>query len=176
VPAGARPPMGSSPGSGPRYCSRASATYARWTRCPDWRAKVTRSSVPSTHRPGGHLGRRPNTTYSSRPEPRLPVDRAHSLPAGTAVMISGARRPDVVYLTRWWDDPPFCEARWAKPPANWVPPTGVVGREQAKKAGMVPLPPSPAPGAQAKANTDELPVKWRGVPGQRRLHPPPPQL
>jgi hypothetical protein len=49
-------------------------------------------------------------TYSSRLQPRLPVDLAHSLPAGTTVMTSGAHPPEVVYLTNWWDYPPFCEA------------------------------------------------------------------
>jgi type IV secretion system protein VirD4 len=120
-------------------------------------------------RPSAH------TTYSSRLQPRLPVDVAHSLPAGAAVRISGARRPDVVYLTRWWDYPPFCEASRARLPANSLSPADVVVREGAERAGRVPLPPSPAPGAP-KANADELPVKWRGVPGQRRLHPPPPRL
>jgi hypothetical protein len=117
-----------------------------------------------------------NVTYSSRLQPRLLVDLAHSLPAGVALIITGARRPDVVYLTRWWDYPPFCEASLATLPANWLPPAGVVSREEARRAGMVPLPPSPAPGAEAKGNSDELPVKWRGVAGQRRLHPPPPRL
>ncbi len=115
-----------------------------------------------------------NMTYSSRLQPRLPVDQAHSLPAGAAIMIRGARPPSVVQLTNWWDYPPFCEARWAGPPANWAPPAGVVGRDG---PGRVPLPPSPAAGARPpKPHPDELPVKWRGVPGQRRLHPPPPRL
>ena len=114
-----------------------------------------------------------NVTYSSRLQPRLPVDLAHSLPVGTAVMVSGARRPEVVYLTRWWDYPPFCEARWARLPANRVRPAGSADREE---PGSVPLPPSPPAGTRAQPNADELPVKWHGVPGQRRLHPPPPRV
>jgi type IV secretion system protein VirD4 len=117
-----------------------------------------------------------NVTYSSRLQPRLPVDVAHSLPAGTAVMVSGAHRPGVVYLTRWWDYPPFSEARWAKPAANPVPPAVPSAPDGPGKGGRVPLPPPPPAGARPTANADELPVKWRGVPGQRRLHPPPPRL
>jgi hypothetical protein len=54
-------------------------------------------------------------------------------------------------------------------PANWLPPEGVVGDDE---PGRVPLPPSPPAGAWAtRAKPDELPVSWRGVPGQRRLQP-----
>ncbi|HTT89188.1 MAG TPA: type IV secretory system conjugative DNA transfer family protein [Acidimicrobiales bacterium] len=115
-----------------------------------------------------------NMTYSSRRQPRLPVDQAHSLPAGAAIVISGARPPSVVHLTNWWDYPPFCQAGWARPAANFVPPPEVVGQDGPRR---VPLPPSPPGGARPpRANPDELPVKWRGVPGQRRLHPPPPRV
>ena len=114
-----------------------------------------------------------NITYSSRLQPRLPVDRAHSLPAGAAILISGARPPDLVHLTSWWAYPPFCEARMARRPANWVAPAGVTAPQDKTR---VPLPPPPAAGAQARAGSDELPVSWRRVPGQRRLHPPPPRL
>jgi type IV secretion system protein VirD4 len=114
-----------------------------------------------------------NMTYSSRLQPRLPVDQAHSLPAGAAIIISGARPPDVVHLTNWWDYPPFCEARWAEPPANWMAPAKVVAREGTAR---VPLPPAPTTAARAEASPEDPVVTWRGVPGQRRLHPPPPRL
>ena len=114
-----------------------------------------------------------NITYSSRLQPRLPVDRAHSLPAGTALLISGAHPPDLVHLTSWWAYPPFCEARLARPPANWLSPAGVLSREDTTR---VPLPPPAVAGAQARTGPEELPVSWRRVPGQRRLHPPPPRL
>ena len=81
-----------------------------------------------------------NITYSSRLQPRLPVDRAHSLPAGAAIVVSGAHPPAVVHLTSWWAYPPFSEARLARPPADWVAPAGVLAREGTAK---VPLPPSP---------------------------------
>ena len=107
------------------------------------------------------------------PPARLPVDQAHSLPAGAALVVAGAHPPAVVHLTSWWDYPPFSEARLARPPANWVAPAGVLAREGTAK---VPLPPPPAAGAQANAGPDELAVSWRRVPGQRRLQPPPPRL
>jgi type IV secretion system protein VirD4 len=112
-------------------------------------------------------------TYSSRLQPRLPVDLAHSLPVSTALLVGGAHPPGLVHLTSWWGYPPFCEARLAQPPANWLAPAGVLAREDTAR---VPLPPPPAAGAQARAGPDELPVSWRRVPGQRRLHPPPPRL
>jgi hypothetical protein len=115
-----------------------------------------------------------NVTYSSRLQPRLPVDLAHSLPAGTVVMVSGARRPDIVYLTRWWDYPPFYEATLARVPANWPSPPGVAAPRPAEPNGRVPLPPSPAPGTRRDAGEPE--VTWRKIPGQRRLQPPPPRL
>ena len=119
-----------------------------------------------------------NITSSSRLQPRLPIDRAHSLPAGTALLISGAHPPDLVHLTSSWAYPPFCEARLARPPANWLSPPdrsaprGAVARDGPARA---PLPPSPAAIAQARAGPDEMPLSWRRVPGQRRLHPPPPR-
>ena len=114
-----------------------------------------------------------NVTYSSRLQPRLPVDRAHSLPAGTALLISGARPPNVVRLTSWWEYPPFCEARLARAPANWLSPPGPREQEGPKR---VPLPPSPPAGTRPAASTDQVELRWRKVPGQRRLHPPPPQV
>lgn len=109
-----------------------------------------------------------NVTYSSRLQSRLPVDLAHSLPAGTALVISSARRPDVVHLTPWWDYPPFSEARLTPPPAYALSPPATP-----PPARLTPPPPPPL-GARADKLPD--PVKWRGVPGQRRLHPPPPRL
>ena len=62
-----------------------------------------------------------STTRSPRLQARLPVDEAHSLPAGTALVIAGARPPQPAYLTRWWDYPPFSDARLARLPANLAP-------------------------------------------------------
>jgi type IV secretion system protein VirD4 len=114
-----------------------------------------------------------NVTYSSRLQPRLPIDRAHSLPSGTGLLISGARPPSVVRLTSWWEYPPFCEARLARTPVNWLSPPSTPEQEGPKN---VPLPPSPPAGARPAASTDQAELHWRKVPGQRRLHPPPPQL
>jgi type IV secretion system protein VirD4 len=113
-----------------------------------------------------------STTYASRRQARLPVDQAHSLPAGAAIVIAGAQRPQLAYLTTWWDYPPFRDARLAKLPANWPPPLGA-GPPSA--SARVPLPPSPVPGAR-QTNTDELAVHWRRVPGQNRMQPPPPRV
>jgi len=111
-----------------------------------------------------------STTHASRRQPRLPVDQAHSLPAGAAIVIAGAQRPQLTYLTTWWDYPPFRDARLARLPANWPPPdeqrTGV-------GSGRVPVPPSPTPGAR-QPSMDEVAVRWRRAPGQSRLRPPPP--
>jgi type IV secretory pathway TraG/TraD family ATPase VirD4 len=112
-----------------------------------------------------------NTTYSSRRQARLPVDQAHSLPTGAAIVISGAHPPELAYLTRWWDYPPFRDARLAKLPTNWLPPAEPGPRSA---SGRVPLPPSPAPGPK-QPGMEELAVRWRRVPGQKRLHPPPPR-
>ncbi len=60
-----------------------------------------------------------NMTYSSRLQPRLPVDQAHSLPAGAAIMVRGARPPSVVQLTNWWDYP-----RFVRPGGPGLPPIG----------------------------------------------------
>jgi type IV secretory pathway TraG/TraD family ATPase VirD4 len=128
-----------------------------------------------------------STTRSPRLQARLPVDEAHSLPAGTALVIAGARPPQRAYLTRWWDYPPFCDARLARLPANLTPSaaeTGAAPRAAtATKAGAaalpsgMPLPPPAPPSPPSSQNPEgDLTLTWRGVPGQRRLHPPPPRL
>ena len=113
-----------------------------------------------------------STTYAPRRQARLPVDQAHSLPAGAAIVIAGAQRPQIAYLTSWWDYPPFCDARLAKLPANWLPP---VEPGLGSANSRVPLPPSPVHGPK-QPGTDELAVHWHRVPGQRPLHPPPPRI
>jgi type IV secretory pathway TraG/TraD family ATPase VirD4 len=120
-----------------------------------------------------------STTRSPRLQARLPVDEAHSLPPGTAVVIAGARPPRRVYLTRWWDYPPFSDARLARLPANLTPPSAVEAAT-APKAATAALPPGmplPPPAALSNPAPDgDLTLSWRAVPGQRRLHPPPPRL
>jgi type IV secretory pathway TraG/TraD family ATPase VirD4 len=116
-------------------------------------------------RPSAH------TTYSTRRQDRLPVDRAHSLAPGTALVIAGARPPQLVALTPWWGYPPFREARLAGPPAL-LP--GLRSERPAPVPARAPLPPPPAPGTPKPSA--ELPVTWRRVPGPRRAHPPPPRL
>ena len=136
--------------------------------------------VTSVNRSAWWAGRRSaSTTYSWRRQARLPVDKAHSLPPGSALIVAGAQPPYLVGLTPWWGYPPFSDALRARPPVAWeLPPaparagTGIPAR--------VPLPPSP-PVAVAKrgsgdADGDVPSVKWQRVGGQRRLHPPPPRL
>ena len=57
-----------------------------------------------------------STTRSTRRQERLPVDQVHSLAPGTALVIAGARPPQLAALTPWWGYPPFSEARRARPP------------------------------------------------------------
>jgi type IV secretory pathway TraG/TraD family ATPase VirD4 len=110
-----------------------------------------------------------STTYSLRRQPRLPVDKAHSLPAGSALVIASARPPGIVQLTPWWAYPPFAEARRARlPPARALPDVPA-----ATGSPPVPLPPSPLPGRATTA--PDLTVRWQKVAGQRPLHPPPPR-
>jgi type IV secretory pathway TraG/TraD family ATPase VirD4 len=124
-----------------------------------------------------------STTRSPRLQARLPVDEAHSLPAGTALVIAGARPPRPAYLTRWWDFPPFCDARLARAPANLAPgaaktagatktATAAHAVTPALPSGM-PLPPPDSPSSPRPEG--DLTLQWRGAPGQRRLHPPPPR-
>ena len=105
------------------------------------------------------------TTWSWRRQPRLPVDKARSLPPGSAVVLSGARPPRLAALTPWWAYPPFAEAAWLPPPR----PTGPEPPHPRRQ----PLPPSPPPSPRS----EEVAVPgWRRVRGQRRLHPPPPRF
>jgi type IV secretory pathway TraG/TraD family ATPase VirD4 len=59
-----------------------------------------------------------STTYSWRRQPRLPVDKAHSLPAGSALVVTCARPPRLAWLTPWWAHQPFADARRARPVAS----------------------------------------------------------
>jgi type IV secretory pathway TraG/TraD family ATPase VirD4 len=136
-----------------------------------------------------------HTTYSSRRQARLPVDRVHSLPAGAALLVTSARPPQLVGLTRWWEYPPFCEAsnaasvapsvphELAPPPAGTGPSLSPLLSPHRLAQPPPPVPPTPpaspakprptAPTAPARSADD---IVWRRVPGQRRLHPPPPRL
>jgi type IV secretion system protein VirD4 len=115
-------------------------------------------------RPSSH------TTWSPRQQPRLPVDQAHSLPPWSALVVKGARPPQMAQLTKWWEYPPFSEARPTPPsPARPQPSPGLSPQA---KARFTPLPPSPLPRPVAEADA-ELPVTWRRVRGQRRRSPPP---
>jgi type IV secretion system protein VirD4 len=111
------------------------------------------------------------TTWSLRRQPRLPVDKARSLPPGSALVLSGARPPRLAALTPWFSFPPFVEALSLPPPPP-EPPAPLL-RAPAQADRPVPLPPSPPAGARPAAVTVE---GWRKVPGSRRLHPPPPRL
>jgi type IV secretory pathway TraG/TraD family ATPase VirD4 len=110
-----------------------------------------------------------NTTYSWRRQARLPVDRAHSLPPGTALVVAGARPPQLACLTPWWGYRPFSEARLARLPPTWELPRG----PEAAPGARVPLPPSPPAGPEDRVG---ISIKWHRVPGHQPLHPPPPQL
>ena len=91
-----------------------------------------------------------STTFSWRRQPRLPVDKAHSLPPGSALVVSGAHPPGLAYLTPWWGYPPFDDARHARlAPSPPLPHPGPAPR--------VPLPPSP-------------PAGWAGDPGRHFRH------
>ncbi len=125
-----------------------------------------------------------STTYSTRRQERLPVDRVHSLAPGTAVVITKACPPQLACLTPWWDYPPFRDAWLARPPAPLPlgpapapgPATGADAAATAlatPRRPLTPLPPPAAPAAQADA---DLPVTWRRVPGRRRSPPSPPRL
>ena len=124
-----------------------------------------------------------STTYAPRRQARLPVDQAHSLPAGAAIVITGAQRPQVAYLTSWWDYPPFCDARLAKLPAHWLPQgaqdhprpavkcrcaAGGGSGDEANKYGRAirQLAPGPRPAPPAPSLTSRLiprrPVRIRG--------------
>ena len=135
-----------------------------------------------------------NTTLSWRRQARLPVDKIYGLPPGSALMLSTARPPQPVALAPWWSFPPFPEALAARLPPRWVaarpggwPGTSpVVGQGAAPAAAegnvlrtgmpLPPPPPRPKPGARSPGGANEVEVSWQKVAGQRRLHPPPPQL
>jgi hypothetical protein len=60
--------------------------------------------------------------WSAHPTASTP--RSPRLPTGTAFVIFGARPPQPVYLTRWWDYPPFSDARLARLLATLAPVAG----------------------------------------------------
>jgi type IV secretory pathway TraG/TraD family ATPase VirD4 len=137
-------------------------------------ADVAVRSVSSSAWWSGHPS--VTTTYSWRRQARLPVDQAHSLSPGSALVVAGGRPPRLVGLTPWWGYPPFSDARTARPPVAWELPPAPAQAGTAR----VPLPPSPpvgaAKGGSREADRDGPSVTWHGVRGQRRLHPPPPRL
>ena len=108
-----------------------------------------------------------STTWSWRRQPRLPLDQARSLPAGSALVLAGARPPRLARLTPWWAYLPFAEAR----PAPALTPRPLE-RPALLRRGQ-PSPPSPPPRPEGSAG---LSVEWYKVPGRRRLQPPPPRL
>lgn len=117
-----------------------------------------------------------STTTSWRRQERLPVDKAHSLPLGTALVVTAARRPALAALTPWWGYSPFSDARSARLPANYeLPAAPPVDRPAHKPVGIHS---SAAPQSSVTVNGPPPagPIKpsWHRVPGQRRLHPPPP--
>ncbi len=112
-----------------------------------------------------------STTWSTRRQERLPVDQAHSLTPGTAIVVTQARPPQLAYLTPWWAYPPFLESRAAPPPALAPGP----GPGPGPPRSPVPPPPPVPPGGVAGPAGD-LPVTWRRVPGWRRPQAPPPHL
>jgi type IV secretion system protein VirD4 len=124
---------------------------------------VSRSPWWSRGRPSA------TTTWSLRRQPRLPVDRARSLPAGSALVLSGACPPRLAALTPWWSYPPFAEALSLPlpPPEPPVPPL-----RPPSPPSPVALAPLPAPARPAEVVVED----WHKVPGPRPLHPPPPRL
>lgn len=105
------------------------------------------------------------SSWSARLQPRLPVDEAHSLPPGAALVVRGARPPRLAGLTPWWAHRPFVDALAAPPPPTPAP---------APSAGWparAPLPPSPLPSTQPGPAANELKVTWRKVPGYRPPEP-----
>ncbi|HET9058939.1 MAG TPA: TraM recognition domain-containing protein, partial [Acidimicrobiales bacterium] len=141
-------------------------------------------------------------TRSWRRQERIPVDQAHSIPQGTALVVSGAQPPTPVALTPWWAYPPFCEAaRLPQPalppersPQNPAQPADRAGPAGAPvPSGPVPSGPGPSgpvpsgpvpsgpvwPGSAAKEGA--VPgappaLTWHKVATKKRLHPPPPSL
>jgi type IV secretory pathway TraG/TraD family ATPase VirD4 len=113
------------------------------------------------------------STWSVRREPRLPVDKARSLPAGTALVLAGAQPPRLAALTPWWTYPPFSEALSARisRTSEPEPPPPPLRLAPGQSERLVPMPP-PAPPRRAAEVAAE---GWRKVPGSGRLHPPPPR-
>ena len=116
-----------------------------------------------------------SSTWSPRRQPRLPVDQAHSLPAGSALVVRGAQPPWLAYLTPWWAHRPFAEAALARPvlaaPPAATPSTVQSPGPRPPRKPFTPLPPSPAPAAgTARPAPEDLKVTWRRVPGYRPPH------
>ncbi len=117
------------------------------------------------------------TTYSTRRQDVLPVDRAHSLAPGAALYVTSGRPPGVAHLTPWWGYPPFREAtvahRHALPvDADVATPRAAPAPPSATHLALTPPPPPAAPSPSPPAG---LSVTWRRVPGRRRSPPAPPR-
>jgi hypothetical protein len=65
----------------------------------------------------------PTVTWSTRRQRCLPVDAVSQLPAGSALVLAGSRRPERVRLVPWWATRPFATAA-RSPERPWGPPAG----------------------------------------------------
>ena len=68
----------------------------------------TDTVVRSITRQSGPSGPQASVTWSTRRQPRLPVDEVARIAPGSALLIDGPRRPEHIQLTPWWSTPPFC--------------------------------------------------------------------
>ncbi len=76
--------------------------------------------VRSVSRSWGRGGRGPSLTVSTRRQRCLPVDAVAHLPAGTALVLEGARPPAWMRLTPWPSTFPFAHPSPALPPLRSV--------------------------------------------------------
>jgi type IV secretion system protein VirD4 len=67
-------------------------------------------AVRTAGRHWGPGGPQASVNLSTRRQPRLAVDEVSGLPSGAALVIDGARRPEVMALTPWWCTPPFARS------------------------------------------------------------------
>lgn len=88
--------------------------------------EVPHNSVSRRTWPFGRPG--PSVTYSTRRQPRIPVDLIAQLPPGEAILMKGAEAPRDLHLTPWFRTLPFLEARRS---VELLPP----GREQTQGMG-----------------------------------------
>jgi type IV secretory pathway TraG/TraD family ATPase VirD4 len=77
-------------------------------------------AVRTAGRQWGPGGPQASVSWTTRRQPRLPVDEVAGLPPGTALVIEAAHRPALVALTPWWSTPPFsrCRRGGAAPPSG----------------------------------------------------------